>query len=91
MDARVLNSADGELGLSFVDADIATLYIIQRELLKNPDVGFAGVIVKHPLTNECRIRVTSKSDPTKNIVDAADEAIQMAGEMRDALNMDVRV
>ena len=91
MDAQVLDSTDSEIGLSFMETDIATLYIIQHELLKNPDVEFAGVIVKHPLTNECRMRVNSKSDPARSIADAADAAIQTANEMRDALNTDVRV
>jgi DNA-directed RNA polymerase subunit L len=91
MEAQVLDSSDSEIGLSFMETDIATLYIIQHELLKNPDVKFAGVIVKHPLTNECRMRVSSESDPARNIADAADAAIQAANEMRDALNTDVRV
>ena len=69
MEAQVLDSTDSEIGLSFMETDIATLYIIQHELLKNPDVEFAGVIVKHPLTNECRMRVSSKSDPAQNIAD----------------------
>lgn len=91
MEAQVLDSTDSEVGLSFMETDIATLYIIQHELLKNPDVEFAGVIVKHPLTNECRMRVSSKSDPARNITEAAEAAIQTANEMRDALSTDVRV
>lgn len=86
-----MDSADGELSLAFMETDIATLYIIQHELLKNPDVAFAGVIVKHPLTNECRVRVNSKSKPAQDIADAADAAIQTVNEMREALNTDVRV
>ena len=91
MKTQVLDSADHELGLAFTETDIATLYIVQHELLKNPDVEFAGVIVKHPLTNECQMRVTSKSDPVQNIGEATEAAIRTATEMRDALNTDVRV
>ena len=91
MKTQVLDSADHEVGLAFTETDIATLYIVQHELLKNPDVEFAGVIVKHPLTNECQMRVTSKSDPAQNIAEAAEAAIRTANEMRDALNTDVRV
>lgn len=91
MKTQVLDSADHEIGLAFMETDIATLYIVQHELLKNPDVEFAGVIVKHPLTNECQMRVTSKSDPAQNIAEATEVAIQTANEMRDALNTDVRV
>ena len=91
MKTQVLDSSDHEIGLAFTETDIATLYIVQHELLKNPDVEFAGVIVKHPLTNECQMRVTSKSDPAQNVAEAAEAAIRTANEMRDALNTDVRV
>lgn len=91
METQVLDSTDHEIGLAFKETDIATLYIVQHELLKNPDVEFAGVIVKHPLTNECQMRVTSKSDPAQNITEATETAIRTANEMRDALNTDVRV
>lgn len=77
--------------MSFKESDIATLYIIQHELLKNPDVEFAGVIVKHPLTNECWMRVVSKTDPNRNLADAVDNAVRMVEEMRDTLNTDIRV
>lgn len=90
MEAQVLNSSEHEVGLSFKESDIATLYIVQHELLKNDEVEFAGVIVKHPLTNECWMRVTSRSDPNQNITDAVETAIRAAGEMRDALNADIR-
>ena len=91
MESQVLGSAENDIVLTFMETDIATLYIIQYELLKNPDVEFAGVIVKHPLTNECQMRVTSKSDPVQNIHDAAEAAIRTANEMKDALSTDVRV
>lgn len=79
------------MGLSFKESDIATLYIIQHELLKNLDVEFAGVIVKHPLTNECWMRVVSKTDPNQNLADAVDSAVRIVDEMRDTLNTDIRV
>lgn len=77
--------------MSFKESDIATLYIIQHELLKNLDVEFAGVIVKHPLTNECWMRVVSKTDPNQNLADAVDSAVRTVDEMRDTLNTDIRV
>lgn len=91
MKVEAISSTANEVGLSFKDVDIATLYIIQHELQKNPDVEFVGVILKHPLTNECWMRVTSKSDPKQNIRDAADAAIISANEMKDIMAMDVLV
>ncbi len=91
MDAQTLSSSEHELGLSFKQSDIATLYIVQHELLQSSDVEFAGVIVKHPLTNECWMRITSKSNPRENLADAANTAVRIIDEMRDALNTDIRI
>ena len=59
MEAQVLDSSSKEVNLSIKQADIGTLYIIQHELLKGSTIDFAGVIVKHPLTNEIWMRVNS--------------------------------
>jgi len=53
MDAQVISSEAKEMTISITETDIGILYIIQHELLKASNVNFAGVIVKHPLTNEC--------------------------------------
>lgn len=91
MKVEALRSTTNEVGLSFTGTDISTLYIIQHELEKNPDVEFVGVILKHPLTNECWMRVTSKSDPKQNIQDAVDAAINSANEIKETLTTDVLV
>ncbi len=51
MNAQVISLEPKELSLSIIDADIGILYIIQHELLKESKIDFAGVILKHPLTN----------------------------------------
>lgn len=91
MKVEAIRSTTNELSLSFTGTDISTLYIIQHELEKNPDVEFVGVILKHPLTNECWMRVTSKSDPKQNIQDAVDAAISLSNEIKDTLTTDVLV
>ncbi|MXX20494.1 MAG: hypothetical protein F4Y82_00490 [Cenarchaeum sp. SB0665_bin_23] len=91
MKVEAIRSTTNELSLSFTGTDISTLYIIQYELEKNPDVEFVGVILKHPLTNECWMRVTSKSDPKQNIQDAVDAAISSSNEIKDTLTTDVLV
>ena len=80
-----------DIEMSFTDTDISTLYIVQHEMQKNPDVEFVGVIVKHPLTGECRMRISSKSSAEQNMSEAVDAAIRSASEMRDTMNTDVRV
>ena len=83
MQVQVLDSSDKELNVSFSGADIGTLYVIQRELLKNSAVDFAGVIVKHPLTNECWLRVsTLKGTPIKEIEKAISSALKLTGEIK---------
>ncbi len=54
MHAQVVSSAPKEINISIKDTDVGILYIIQHELLKTSNIDFAGVIVKHPLTNEPR-------------------------------------
>ena len=82
MNAQVLSSSKQEINLSVKESDIATLYIIQHELLKDSNVDFAGVIVKHPLTNECWVRINSKSNPIQDLKKATDSAIKIADDVK---------
>lgn len=91
MKVEALSSTTNEVNLSFTGVDISTLYIVQHELEKNPDVEFVGVILKHPLTNECWMRVTSKSDPRQNIHDAVNIAINSSDEIKETLTTSVLI
>lgn len=91
MEAQVLNSSQKEINLSITKSDIGTLYIIQHELLQGSNVDFAGVIVKHPLTNECWMKVNSaKGNPVKEISAAADSAIKTADELKKLFNSKIK-
>ena len=92
MQAQVVNASQKEVNLSIKESDIGTLYIIQHELLKGSGIDFAGVIVKHPLTNEIWMRVNSTSgDPMKAISKAADSAISSAEELKKLFNSKIKV
>ena len=52
MQIQIMKSDAKEANLSILEADVGTLYVIQHELLKTKNVDFAGVVMKHPLTNE---------------------------------------
>ncbi|CAI9830863.1 conserved hypothetical protein [Nitrosopumilaceae archaeon] len=78
----MITSGPGELSLSVKEADIGILYIIQHELLGDESVDFAGVIIKHPLTNECWMRVSSGSKPADALKKSTESAIRMADEFR---------
>jgi len=73
-----------------MDADIGALYIIQHELLKNENTEFAGVIIKHPLTNEIWMRVNSKSSPMSQISTAADTAIAEVANLQKLINSKIK-
>ena len=86
MHAQVVSSEPKELNLSIKDTDIGILYIIQHELLKTSNTDFAGVIVKHPLTNECWMRVNSSSKPIQEIKAATQTAIKNSEELKKLFN-----
>jgi DNA-directed RNA polymerase subunit L len=92
MQAEIINSSSNEVNLSVTDADIATLYIVQNELLKGTGVDFAGVIVKHPLTNECWIKInSSKNNPLKEMTKATESAIKIAENLNKLFKSKIKV
>ena len=91
MNAQVINSEPKEISLSITETDIGILYIIQHELLKGSNIDFAGVIVKHPLTNECWMRIISSTKPLGEIKKATDSAIKMAEQFKQLFNSKIKV
>ena len=91
MNAQVITSETKEISLSITETDIGILYIIQHELLKASNVDFAGVIVKHPLTNECWMRINSSSKPLEEIKKATESAIKIAEEFKQLFNSKIKV
>lgn len=86
--------SDGQASLSIKGADIGTLYAVQHELLKGgaEKDDFAGVIVKHPLTNEVWMRVSSsKGDPLGRIAAAAESALGATADLRKMLESKIKV
>ena len=92
MNAEVINVSKTEINISITQSDIGTLYIVQHELLKDSGTEFAGVIVKHPLTNECWMKVNStKNAPVQEITKATDSAIKQAEELKKLFNSNIQV
>ncbi len=90
MQIQVIKSDSKEANLSITEADIGTLYVVQHELLKTTNVDFAGVVMKHPLTNEIWLRINSKTNPIKIMVEATDSAIKSVGELKKLLNSELK-
>ena len=82
MNVELVNSDSNEANVSIKEGDIGILYIIQHELLKNKEIDFAGVIMKHPSTNEIWMRVNSKSNPLSQISASTDSAIAVSNELK---------
>jgi len=91
MNAQVISLEPKEISISITETDIGILYIIQHELLKESNIDFAGVIIKHPLTNEIWMRVTSRTKPLGEMTKAADSAIKMAEEFKKLFNSKIKV
>ena len=90
MHAQVVSSAPKEINISIKDTDVGILYIIQHELLKTSNIDFAGVIIKHPLTNECWMRVNSNTKPVPEIKKATDKAIKTTEALKKLFNSTIK-
>ena len=86
MNVELIESKSDEVAVSIKEGDIATLYIIQHELLKDKNTDFAGIINKHPLTNEIWMRVNSKSNPLGQVLTATDSAIKTSSELKKVIS-----
>ena len=86
MDAHIIALEPKMLNISIMNADIGILYIIQHELLKEPKISFAGVILKHPLTHEIWMRVNSSTNSLEEMKKATDLAIKNAEEFKELFN-----
>jgi len=82
MNVELVNSDSNEASVSIKDGDIGTMYIIQHELLKNKEIDFAGVIMKHPSTNEIWMKVNSKNNPISQISVSTDLAIEAVNNLK---------
>ena len=86
MNVELVNSNSNEANVSIKDGDIGILYLIQHELLKNKEIDFAGVIIKHPSTNEIWMRVNTKKNPISQISTSTDSAIAVVNDLKKLVN-----
>jgi DNA-directed RNA polymerase subunit L len=63
MQAEITNYTSNEIELKLKDEDISIMYIIQHHILKQKDIEFAGIVMKHPLIKEYLMRINSKTNP----------------------------
>ena len=90
MQVQLTDLSKKEANISIIDGDIGILYIVQGELLKSSSTEFAGVVVRHPLTNELRMRVVS-NNPLKDMIKATNTAIEEAADLKKLLVSKIKV
>jgi DNA-directed RNA polymerase subunit L len=87
MHAEIIDMKDDEIELKLQDEDISVMYIIQHELLKEKNVEFAGVVLKHPLVKDYLVRVVTKR---KIPIEAFQDACTSASENLKLINSSVK-
>ena len=90
MEVQLRDLTKKEANLSIFGGDVGVLYIIQGELLKNSSTQFAGVITKHPLTDELNMRVVSSS-PLKDIAKSTNTVIEGVAELKKLFASKIKV
>jgi DNA-directed RNA polymerase subunit L len=82
MFVEITDFKDNEIELKIREEDISILYVIQHELLKEKSIDFAGVIQKHPLTQDYQLRMaTKRKDPMEVMQDASSSAQEYSKEL----------
>ena len=90
MEVQLGDLTKKEANLSIIGGDIGVLYIIQDTLLASPNTEFAGVITKHPLTDEIQMHVVS-NNPLKDIIKATNTVIEGAADFKKLLVSKIKV
>ena len=84
--AEITDIKENKIELKLQEEDISVMYIVQHELLKQRDVEFAGVMLKHPLIKDYILRVlTKKTDPIEAVRDASLSASEYVEELASTL------
>jgi DNA-directed RNA polymerase subunit L len=88
--AEIADIKDNELELKLQEEDISIMYIIQHELLKQRNVEFAGVMLKHPLIKDYVLRVLTTINPIEAVRDASLSASKYAEELASTLKENLK-
>jgi DNA-directed RNA polymerase subunit L len=89
--AEITDIKENKIELKLQEEDISVMYIVQHELLKQRDVDFAGVMLKHPLIKDYILRVlTKKTDPIEAVRDASVSASEYVEELASTLKSNLK-
>jgi DNA-directed RNA polymerase subunit L len=89
--AEITDIKENKIELKLQEEDISVMYIVQHELLRQRDVEFAGVMLKHPLIKDYILRVlTKKTDPIEAVRDASVSASEYVEELASTLKSNLK-
>ena len=89
--AEIVDVHKNEVELKLQEEDISIMYIIQHELLKEPSIEFAGVMLKHPLVKDYILRVTTKKgNPVRAIEQASTSASENIKTLTSSLKASLK-
>ncbi|MFL6384381.1 MAG: RpoL/Rpb11 RNA polymerase subunit family protein [Nitrososphaeraceae archaeon] len=89
--AEITDFNENELELKLQEEDISIMYIIQHELLKERNVEFAGVTLKHPLIRDYTLRiVTKRGNPIEAIRDVSVSTSNYLKEIASTLKANLK-
>ena len=89
--AEITDFNENELELKLQEEDISIMYIIQHELLKERNVEFAGVMLKHPLIRDYTLRlVTKRGNPIEAIRDVSVSTSNYLKEIASTLKTNLK-
>ena len=82
MQAEILDYSSNEIELKLKEEDISIMYIIQHHILKEKDIEFAGIVMKHPLIKEYLMKINGKGNP----IDTLAKSVQSANDLLKELS-----
>ena len=89
--AEIIDIKDNALELKLQEEDISIMYIIQHELLKERNVEFAGVTLKHPLIRDYTLRIaTKRGNPIEAIRDVSVSTSNYLKEIASTLKANLK-
>jgi len=87
MDIKIIKRIKNDVKIEVEGEGHTYCNILQKTLIKNKDVEFAGYNVPHPLTNKAiiRLKVKGNKKPEKILVAAAKEISAEADEFKEKI------
>jgi len=85
---KILKNEERELELEVLDEDHTLGNLIEKILLEDPSVTFAGYKIPHPLRRSVMltIRTDGSKKPSEALIEAAMKAAKLSEEFKEAFN-----